>query len=77
MQHDAHHVWPARLMPVATGWGWPSELYTAEIGPALMLASQIMISLTFAPVGVDAVNRSYAMSATMVPVVVCDHVHVD
>lgn len=42
------------------------------MGPALMFASQIMISLTFAPPAVLAVKRSYATSATMVPEVLWD-----
>ena len=51
-------VCPARLIPDATGTGWPLELYAEEMGPALKFASQIMISLTFEPPAVFEVNRS-------------------
>ena len=61
----------------ATGLGVPSELYVAEIGPALKFANQIIISLTLLPVGVDAVKRSYATSATIDPEVDWLHCHVD
>lgn len=70
-------VWPARLMFDATGTGLPSEPYCDEMGPALKFASQIMISFTFAPPALFAVNRSYATSAVIVPDVVCDHCQVD
>lgn len=52
------HVCPPRLIFDATGFGVPSELYTAEMGPALKLASQIMISLTLEPPAVLEVKRS-------------------
>jgi hypothetical protein len=58
-----------------TNTGWPALLYTAEIGPALKFASQIMISLTAEPPEVEDVNMSNATSATTVPLLVCDHVH--
>ena len=51
-------VCPPRLMLLATGLGVPSELYTAEMGPALKLASQIIISLTLEPPAVLEVKRS-------------------
>lgn len=61
---------------LATGLGVPSELYVAEIGPALRLASQIIISLTFEPPEVLEVNKSKAILATTVPEVVWLQVHV-
>lgn len=64
-----YHVCPARLMFDTVGTGAPVALYELAIGPALMFASQIMISFTLFPVGVDAVNRSYATSVTTDPVV--------
>ena len=51
-------VCPARLMPDATGTGCPLALYEEEMGPALILASQIMISLTLDPPAVFEVNKS-------------------
>ena len=60
-------VCPARLMPEAIGTGCPLALYWEEMGPALKLASQIMISLTLDPPAVFEVKRSYATSATTVP----------
>ena len=70
-------MWPASERFDATGTGFPSEPYWNEIGPALKLASQIMISFTFEPPEVLDVKRSYATSATIVPDVVCDHCQVD
>ena len=61
----------------ATGTGLPSEPYWYEIGPALKLASQIMISFWFDPPAVFEVKRSYATSATIVPEVLWDHDQVD
>jgi len=69
-------VCPASDTLLATGFGVPSELYWAEIGPALKLASHIMISFTLAPPAVVEVKRSYAISATIVPEVLWDHFHV-
>ena len=47
-----------------TGVGEPSEPYVAEMGPALIFASQTMISLTADPPAEFAVNMSNATSAT-------------
>ena len=69
-------LWPASEMDEATGTGLPSEPYWDEIGPALKLASQIMISFTFEPPAVLDVQRSYATFATIEPDVLCDHRHV-
>jgi hypothetical protein len=55
---NPHQVCPASEIPVAIGTAWPSALYTAEMGPALMFAIQIMISFTFEPPGEYDVNRS-------------------
>lgn len=38
--------------------GEPSEPYEEEMGPALMLANQIMISFSASPPEVDEVKRS-------------------
>lgn len=69
-------VWPARLIPLATGVGLPSLPYAEEIGPALILASHIIISFTAEPPALLEVNKSYATSATIVPDVLCDHCQV-
>ena len=52
------------LISDATGVGSPLEPYVAEMGPALMFASQTIISLTADPEAESAVNMSYATSAT-------------
>ena len=69
-------MWPASEMLDATGTGLPSEPYWNEMGPALKLASQTMISLTFEPPGELDVKRSYATSATMEPEPDWDQCHV-
>jgi hypothetical protein len=46
------------LILLATGLGWPAELYDEEMGPALKFASQIIISYAFEPPGEFEVKRS-------------------
>ena len=65
------------LGSLATGFAVPSAFQLYEMGPAFMLASQIMISFALEPPTEVEVNRSYAMSATTFPVVVCFHDQAD
>jgi len=75
-QVKTHQVCPAKETPLTVGWGWPLDMYTEEMGPAFQLASQIMISLTLAPPGLLAVNKSYATFATMFPLLDWDQLNV-
>ena len=72
-----YQVCPSIETPVATGFAVPSAFQLYEMGPAFMLASQIMISFALEPPTEVEVNRSYAMSATTFPVVVCFHDQAD
>jgi hypothetical protein len=51
-------VCPASEIPDATGFGCPAALNDDEMGPALILASQTMISVVAVPPGEFAVNMS-------------------
>ena len=71
VQWNAYQACPARDIPVAIGLGCPAELNDDEMGPALKLASHIMISLVAEPPAEVEVNMSKATSATTVPDDVC------
>jgi hypothetical protein len=57
----------------AMGTAWPDASNTEDIGPALKLASQTIISNDAAPPEVVEVNMSYATSATIVPLAALFH----